>query len=147
VDALLARLPDAPATTREAALIRVANELEDYLDLATHYYGRPGERGENFRITYMNECEGPLKEVAVALGFPQLAEEIGLHFEAVRSSPPISPRLRSGHNHMWMLYPQSGAPGLTQRTTSLAKLAMRRVRKARQLGIRGTIERVREMRG
>ncbi len=147
VQFVLESLPTAPMLNKEAALIRVANELEDYLDLATHYYGRPGEQGENFRITYMNEAEPALKELALELGYQQLAAAIEEQFKLVRFTPPISPRLRTGHHHMWMIHPPSGAPAFQDRARDLCKLTLRRMRRARDLGIRGTLVRIKEIRG
>jgi len=146
VQQMLAELPSMDDLTREALVIRLANELEDYLDVAVRYTGRPLQQGEHFRITYMNEAEKPMRELAVAAGVPQLADEITAQFDACRDAV-VSPAMRSGHDHMWLQHPASSSPGLGARVMHQVKQTPRRFRKARKLGVKGSVQRAKEMRG
>lgn len=86
---------------REAVLLRLANELEDFLDGAVHLHGRAGEsekvrKGAAWRLRYMEACESNLIHAAEYLGYPQLAGWYREAFSQTRAMPDMTP-LRTGY--------------------------------------------------
>ncbi|MDP3698731.1 MAG: HD domain-containing protein [Nanoarchaeota archaeon] len=81
VDNLIARVSNMNDFYREVVLLRVVNELEDYIDLAPHYHlGRKGDGSP----TYLDDVS--LRKFALALGQPRLAKEISAQSDAVRTA-------------------------------------------------------------
>ena len=62
---------------REVVLIRLANELEDYLDLGILFCGLKKRTQAGYRAS----AENILCDIARKLGFPQLAEALKTEFE------------------------------------------------------------------
>ncbi|MEK6940139.1 MAG: HD domain-containing protein [Nanoarchaeota archaeon] len=69
VNGLITRISHMTDAEREVVLLRVANELEDYLDAAPGYHER-----KDGRLTYLDEVS--LCRLAQALGQPRLVTEI-----------------------------------------------------------------------
>jgi hypothetical protein len=119
------------SSDREAVLIRIANELEDYLDTATLYHGSRSDGAEvvksgPWRLSYMEEVEGPLRQLAQVLGEQRLATEIAEQFAAVRESESvIAPELRSGQPYMWFRAPNSYRITVAGRARKIRKRARR----------------------
>jgi len=96
-------LDGIPAIERDVVLMRLANELEDHLDLGMLYCGdqkRTWSSGsERCRL---------MVEIARKLGFPQLADELGRTIEetAVAVIPPALLR-PNARNASFLLAPQS----------------------------------------
>ncbi len=106
IEDLLRRAPDVGATERAIALIRIANEVEDHLDLGMRYRGfSADELRADTRFVLMADLAG-------ALGWPDLARSLD---EAVRAEldADVPPALTRGRQHeMIDPYPSAGSsPG------------------------------------
>lgn len=133
------QLDQVSAEEREAAVIRVANELEDHLDLAPLYHGEPDDnvnvpKGAPWRIEYMNAVEEPLRQLAIALGAPALASEIACQFEQIRRST-VEASLLTGHRFIWQVPPRSG------RVRRRAQHFKERVARVREVGANDALRR------
>jgi (p)ppGpp synthase/HD superfamily hydrolase len=86
------RLPGLPLADREVVLIRLANELDDHLDLGVLYCANAEERrqeiGSGLRLAV---------EIARDLAFPQLAATLDRAFEATLSAQ-LPCALRTDHS-------------------------------------------------
>jgi hypothetical protein len=142
VDELVARATDLDELEREAVIIRIANEVEDYLDLATHYHGRATDgpsvkKSAAWRLRYMESIEEPLKKLATSLGQTELTEEISAQFGAVREAE-VPSELRSGRPSMWF----RGPPSYRRSLGGWWRLLRTRLARIRRLGVRGSCEAV-----
>lgn len=75
------RLSVLNGTDREALLMRLANELEDHLDLIALYSGHVDLRRRAINL-YLHHCV----DIAKRLGFPSLSVELANVFEATLST-------------------------------------------------------------
>lgn len=99
INSLLSRVHTVSSFDREIILLRVVNELEDYIDLAPRYHkGRKGSE----KPTYMDAQT--LCAFAQALEEPQLLKEINKQSDNLRSTK-ISPQLR--HKYIRFHAPRS----------------------------------------
>lgn len=138
VEELTKRAASLSKFDREVVIMRVANELEDYVDLATHYHGdstpSDAKKGAEWRLAYMEDVEEPLVELSNELGRADLADEIRQRFAEVRHAA-VETSLRTGRTSMWFQPPAS-----YRRTLGgLLRLLSRRVRKARAMGVLAVI--------
>jgi (p)ppGpp synthase/HD superfamily hydrolase len=86
---------------RDVVLVRLANELDDHLDLETLYCGNADNRravGETRQRPYV--------ELAQELGFPELAAALDRAFRAVLSAD-VPPRLRTDRRASFHVRPPS----------------------------------------
>ena len=67
---LLSRLEELGQTDKDVLLIRLANELEEYLDCGMAYNGI--EKGQR----YLKHDSNAIKNLAIELGFPTLAQSL-----------------------------------------------------------------------
>ncbi len=87
---------------RDVLLIRLANELEEFLDLGILYSGE--ERRRQFVHGYVEKL---MVQMAERLGYPALATEIDKAFaETIRTKIPHA-LLRTGKDTSFLLAPQS----------------------------------------
>ena len=136
VDELGSRLEVLQQSDRDVVLLRVLNEVEDYLDLATHYHGSlegAEIKGAEWRLRYLDEVEGPLLSIVERLDLPEMASLMATIFADVRQAA-VPPQLRSGHAFMWFAPPVSYRPTLRARFRALGGIVYR----LRAKGIRGT---------
>jgi (p)ppGpp synthase/HD superfamily hydrolase len=101
---LAARAPALAGADREALLIRLANELEDHLDLGVLYCGNAAERRAAIDAS-LHRCI----DMARALGFPELAAEYERVFGEVRTGE-VPEVLRHPHDYSYQAAPLSHAP-------------------------------------
>jgi hypothetical protein len=119
---------------REAIRVRIANEVEDYLDLAPHYHGKvvgSEVKGAEWRLQYMDRIQPTLIELATRLGDQQLAETAKAVFSQVRDVT-IDPQLRSGRPYMWFQAP----PSYRRRIDAVARDLIRESRRLARQGPR-----------
>jgi hypothetical protein len=99
--ALHARLPALSAADRDVVLIRLANELDDHLDLAALYCANAEDRrrkiGADLRLVV---------EIAKELGFPELASSLDRAFDATLTAR-IPSALRTKHAASFTVTPPS----------------------------------------
>jgi (p)ppGpp synthase/HD superfamily hydrolase len=114
IPALVDGIGQMGARSRDILLVRVANELEDHLDLGVLYCGNADARRAQIAVCSM------ASEMALALGFPQLAAEMGRVFEEVRSSE-VAPSLRLPYGMSVLLPPASFRPRLAKKLPELAR--------------------------
>lgn len=110
---------------REVLLIRLANELEDNLNLGA-LYCHNAER----RKRYIERWGPNMVEMAYKLEFPALAAELEHVFEETVSGT-IPPELcsRNGRDRAYLIPPKSYQKGLTGVIYHLSFVASRRLRK------------------
>ncbi len=87
---------------RDVLLMRLANELEEYLDLGILYSG--GEKRQ--QVNYINENGELMIQMAEELGFPTLASDFAQAFKEAASTE-IPPGLRRRQNSSFLLAPQT----------------------------------------
>jgi (p)ppGpp synthase/HD superfamily hydrolase len=96
-------LESMAAIERDVVLMRLANELEEFLDLGIQYCGEQRRLGTsgNYRCRLM-------VEIAQKLGFPSLSEELVRTIDE-SASTPLPPELLRPHarNSSFLLAPQS----------------------------------------
>ncbi|NJM70115.1 MAG: HD domain-containing protein [Scytonema sp. RU_4_4] len=96
------RLDALDPTDRNVVLIRLANELEEYLDLGILYCGDVKYQ------RYMNHNNHYMVEMAEKLGFPTLAVELATVFkETALAEIPVELRNQSSHSASFFLVPNS----------------------------------------
>lgn len=131
------RLDGLDAMDRDVLLMRLSDTLEDHLDLGILYCSNAEVRQ---RFT---ERHGPtLVDMAGRLGYPALAEELQVAFEAVRSRPiPTELHAKSNQNRAYLIAPRSYRtawlllPGkAAHRLTSLIGKVRRRMKKSSRHG-------------
>lgn len=88
IPAIRARLDAMTALERDVLLVRLANELEDHLDLGILYLGDARRR-----LRFMREDLPAAVEMARRLGHPGLAESLTAAFDQIERAA-ISPVLR-----------------------------------------------------
>lgn len=88
IPAIRARLDAMTALERDVLLVRLANELEDHLDLGILYLGDAPRR-----LRFMREDLPAAVEMATRLGHPGLAESLTAAFDQIERAA-ISPVLR-----------------------------------------------------
>ena len=88
IPAIRAQLDAMTALERDVLLIRLANELEDHLDLGILYSGDAPRR-----LRFMREDLPAAVEMARRLGHPGLAESLAAAFDQIEHAA-ISPALR-----------------------------------------------------
>jgi (p)ppGpp synthase/HD superfamily hydrolase len=88
IPAIRARLAAMTALERDVLLIRLANELEDHLDLGILYSGDAPRR-----LRFIREDLPAAVEMARRLGHPGLAESLAAAFDQIEHAA-ISPALR-----------------------------------------------------
>jgi (p)ppGpp synthase/HD superfamily hydrolase len=104
VAAISARVKDMPPDERDVLLIRLANELEDHLDLGVLYCGNAERRRQDIRST-LYRCV----DMSRALGQPLLAAELQRAFDEVLSTD-VPEALRSARDWTYAIPPLSHAP-------------------------------------
>lgn len=145
IQELRRREPTMSDQERQATVIRIANEVEDYLDLATMYHGKPDDdesvvKSGPWRLGYMETVEKPLAELAEVFGEPRLAEQIRSQFEATRKKQDlISPSLRSGRPYMYFIPPASYRRTLRGK----ARVVKQTLRRVREVGATRAVNAVR----
>ncbi|MGY6501659.1 MAG: HD domain-containing protein [Acidimicrobiales bacterium] len=143
---VVASLPRLSAEERDVLLVRVANELEDHLDLAPHYHGAPEDHPERYkggawRLDYMDRIEPSLVAIARGLDQPELAGWIEAEFARCRDTEvPVG--LRTGHTTIWTAAPESYRRRVDAVVRHGLRRQRRRVARARQLGVRATAAKV-----
>ena len=89
---------------RDVLLIRLANELEDYLDLGILYCGAEKYR----RTNYLNDNGRILMDMAKKLGFPSLAADMAAVFKDVGEARILSDLHMTGsRDASFLVAPQS----------------------------------------
>jgi (p)ppGpp synthase/HD superfamily hydrolase len=88
IPAIRARLDAMTGLERDVLLVRLANELEDHLDLGILY---PGDVPR--RLRFMREDLPAAVEMAERLGYPELAESLTAAFDQIERAA-ISPAVR-----------------------------------------------------
>jgi (p)ppGpp synthase/HD superfamily hydrolase len=88
IPAIRARLDAMTGLERDVLLVRLANELEDHLDLGILY---PGDVPR--RLRFMREDLPAAVEMAERLGYPELAESLTAAFDQIERAA-VSPALR-----------------------------------------------------
>jgi (p)ppGpp synthase/HD superfamily hydrolase len=102
IPAICDRLDVLVPRDRDVVLIRLANELEEYLDLGILYCGEVKHQ------RYINHYIHLLVEMSEKLGFPALAEELTRVFQEISVAEiPVELRNQSGHNISFFLVPNS----------------------------------------
>ncbi len=86
---------------RDVLLMRLANELEDHLDLGVLYCANVKQR-----LNYVNSSSHLIVKMAEELGFPSLATELAQVFKEVTSAN-ISSDLRRDRNYSFQIPPKS----------------------------------------
>jgi len=101
---------------REVLLIRLANELEEYLDLGMLYFGEERRR----RTNYLNDNGRLMIEMAEKLGFPALGASLAQAFKETADANFV-PALRGPkeRNSSFLLAPQSYQRVMDKLTTRL----------------------------
>lgn len=104
IEALRRRADHLSADERDVLLIRLANELEDHLDLGVLYCRNASQRRDEIERS-LHACV----ELAAAIGQPALAGELTCVFdEVMRSEVPDG--LRHPVDYTYMLTPASSMP-------------------------------------
>jgi (p)ppGpp synthase/HD superfamily hydrolase len=95
------RIESLTAAERDVLLIRLANELEDHLDLGILYLGDAERRREHMR-THLTSCV----DMAERLGFPELAAALTAAFaDLEKAEVPVS--LRRSEDASFLVPPAS----------------------------------------
>jgi (p)ppGpp synthase/HD superfamily hydrolase len=98
------KLDSLSSLERNVLLIRLANEVEDYLDLGILYCGEEKRRQTN----YLNDNGRILTEMAEGLGFAPLAAEMNAVFqEVVEAQISPDPTLTGVRDGSFLVAPQS----------------------------------------
>ncbi|HET8530764.1 MAG TPA: HD domain-containing protein [Methylomirabilota bacterium] len=97
IPAIRARLDALTAVERDVLLVRLANELEDHLDLGILYLGDAPRR-----LRFMRDDLPAAVEMAGRLGHPGLAESLTAAFDQIERVA-ISPALRRGEAESFRL--------------------------------------------
>ncbi|HEX9420428.1 MAG TPA: HD domain-containing protein, partial [Methylomirabilota bacterium] len=92
IPAIGAQLDAMTALERDVLLIRLANELEDHLDLGVLYCADAGRRRDHVS-TSLHHCV----DMAKRLGFPELADSLSQAFQATLSAD-VPMALRRGNS-------------------------------------------------
>jgi (p)ppGpp synthase/HD superfamily hydrolase len=85
---------------RGVTLIRLANELEEYLDLGVLYCGAEKRRATE----YVGAAGEAMMHIARQLGVPKLADHFRVAFAAIAAAPPVP---ASSHDHAYVVPPRS----------------------------------------
>jgi (p)ppGpp synthase/HD superfamily hydrolase len=87
-----------PSVSRDVLLMRLANELEDYLDLGILYCGIAKRRTAD----YANEKGRIIVNMANKLGFAELAQAMAAAFEEAAKAkiPPVSPLAQQDFSYL-----------------------------------------------
>jgi (p)ppGpp synthase/HD superfamily hydrolase len=103
IRSLVVALDGMPGVEREVVLIRMANELEEFLDLGILYCCD----GKRLHATGTDRCRH-MVQVANKLGFPRLAAEMAQAF-AEAATTTLSPELKKtdARDSSYLLAPQS----------------------------------------
>lgn len=111
VAAVYARLDSLSGDEREVLLVRLANELEDHLDLGVLYCRNASKRRDVIESS-LRLCI----EMAARIGQPSLAAELERVFDEVRASD-VPDILRHPRDYTYLLAPASmmPRPGVTVR--------------------------------
>lgn len=123
---------------REAVIVRIANEIEDYIDDAVAHYGRVDDPGRHksaaFRRQYVLDTGPRMAALASALNVPFLADCFAELRESLEAElkPPAWPRLNEASTAMFVAAPQS------YRLRPAIRL-LRPLRRVRSKGVRGTL--------
>ena len=104
IEALHARVDTLSADERDVLLVRLANELEDHLDLGVLYCGNAPERREEIGRS-LRVCV----DLANRIGQPALAAELERVFQEVRTAE-VPEALRHPEDCTYMLAPASLMP-------------------------------------
>jgi (p)ppGpp synthase/HD superfamily hydrolase len=123
---LRARLPAMAPVDREVVLMRLANELDDHLDLAVLYY--PNADGRQGRISSGLRLAG---DIAKDLGFLELAGSLDRAFDATLTAS-VPSALRTSHAASYSVAPASAWRRRSAWLQRISSGAMRR--SARFLG-------------
>ena len=101
---------------RDVLLMRLANELEEYLDLGMLYFGEDRRR----RTNYLNDNGQLMIRMADKLGFPALGAALALAFKETAETDFV-PALPGGNerNSSFLLAPQSYQRVMDKLTTRL----------------------------
>jgi HD domain len=102
VSRILADVPTTSAEASELLRVRLANELEDFLDLGL-LYCRKGDDYHLDREGYVDQTIA----LAQALDVPQLANALAVAIEQNRTSTPPPPDLRSQRGRSYVQAPAS----------------------------------------
>jgi (p)ppGpp synthase/HD superfamily hydrolase len=106
IPAIRAQVDAMTALERDVLLIRLANELEDHLDLGILYSGDAPRR-----LRFMREDLPAAVEMARRLGHPGLAESLAAAFDQIERAA-ISPALRRSEGESFRLPFASHRPRL-----------------------------------
>ncbi len=143
IEELIDNLDKLNEIEKEACLIRLLNEVEEYIDHSTHYHGFEGDdgikKGFAWRLKYMNDIEKPLRNLAEKLGYKELSDEIETLFLGVREFE-LSPSLRTGKTHMYKLSPMS----YRIKISGVARKFIKTSKKIKSLGIRESYRRLKK---
>ena len=105
MEATIRSLVEEPApessSARNLVLIRLANELEDHLDLSIHFCGDAAQRLER-----LHDLGSTIVSLARKLGHAELAHELELTFVECRSAN-LPAMLRGGHGGAFLQMPRS----------------------------------------
>ncbi len=104
IPAILDGLGSLGPLDRDVLLIRLANELEEFLDFGILYCGDEKRR----QVNYVDSTGKHMIKMAEKLGFPKLAVELEKAFEeAVRAEIPGVLRRPDARNFSFLVAPQS----------------------------------------
>jgi len=117
---LRGRLPGLALADREVVLIRLANELDDHLDLGVMYCANAEERRHAIRSGLRHAVE-----IARDLGFPSLAASLDRAFEATLSAQ-LPSALRTDHPASFSMLATSRRPRRGARLRRIAAGVKRR---------------------
>ncbi|HXH05508.1 MAG TPA: HD domain-containing protein [Vicinamibacterales bacterium] len=106
IPGIAARAATLEGADREALLIRLANELEDHLDLGVLYCGNADERRAAIR-TSLSRCI----DIARVMGYPELSAEYERVFAEI-AADDIPAVLRHPHDYSYQAAPLSHRPRL-----------------------------------
>lgn len=96
------------STEKNVVLLRIANELEDFLDGSIVYCGKKKEspsarKGRSWRLDYLKSSSADLADASLALGFDDLATWINEHVEYTLVMD-VNKNLVSGKNKSFKRY-------------------------------------------
>ena len=100
------RVESLTAIERDVLVIRLANELEDHLDVGVLYCGN-GEKRREYIRSPLNQSVG----MARSLGLTQLAAELDRAFSETLAAQ-LPPALRTPHDYTFVQPPASHSPRL-----------------------------------
>lgn len=141
IEDLLSTIDGLAFLEREALILRLANEVEDYLDDAISHYGFPTdpaiEKSAAYRRQYLVDTIPLMVSLAERLGVPYLAElfkDLRTSLPAELPAPPW-PRLSKKSTAMFSSPPAS----YRLRVTAQPAVFARHMRRARSKGARATL--------